>query len=112
MKVNILFTHVDPSQVPEYGARAVQFLRALHPTPITPVFLAGSLAVTISGVFRLYCSLALMNHCHLCKQRLVDEKAWGFTGACRKSVSRFQLLLAHSNGYGCHPTSFYENKMP
>ncbi|KAG1869376.1 hypothetical protein DFJ58DRAFT_653486 [Suillus subalutaceus] len=56
---NILVTHVDPSQVPEYGARVVQLLRALHPTPITPVFLAGSLAVTVGGFFRLYCSSTL-----------------------------------------------------
>ncbi|KAG1733689.1 hypothetical protein EDB19DRAFT_1207072 [Suillus lakei] len=54
---NILAIHIDPSQIPEgiYGARALQLLRALHPTPITPAFLAGSLAVTIGGVFRLYC---------------------------------------------------------
>jgi protein-S-isoprenylcysteine O-methyltransferase Ste14 len=49
--------HIDPSQIPEgiYSARALQLLRALDPTPITPAFLAGSLAVTIGGVFRLYC---------------------------------------------------------
>ncbi|KAG1732670.1 uncharacterized protein EDB91DRAFT_1205944 [Suillus paluster] len=33
----------------------MQLVRALHPTPITPAFLAGSLAVTIGGVLRLYC---------------------------------------------------------
>ncbi|KAG1733801.1 hypothetical protein EDB19DRAFT_1190988 [Suillus lakei] len=68
---NILVTHVDPSQVPEYGARAVQLLRALHPTPITPVFLAGSLTVTIGGLFRLYCSSTL-------------GKQWSFPLSVRK----------------------------
>ncbi|KAG2031140.1 hypothetical protein BDR03DRAFT_1095689 [Suillus americanus] len=54
---NILAMHIDLSQIPEgiYGPRALQLLRALHPTPITPAFLAGSLAVTIGGVLRLYC---------------------------------------------------------
>ncbi|KAG2143934.1 hypothetical protein BD769DRAFT_1625621 [Suillus cothurnatus] len=54
---NILVMHIDPSQIPEgtYSARALQLLRALNTTPITPAFLAGSLAVTIGGVFRLYC---------------------------------------------------------
>jgi protein-S-isoprenylcysteine O-methyltransferase Ste14 len=56
---NIIATHVNLSQVPQYGARVVQLLRALHPTPITPVFLAGSLAVITGGFFRLYCSLTL-----------------------------------------------------
>ncbi|KAG0706260.1 hypothetical protein DFH29DRAFT_191018 [Suillus ampliporus] len=58
---NILAMHIDPSQIPEgiYGARAVQLLRSLHPTPITPTFLASSLAVTIGGVSRLYCVLTL-----------------------------------------------------
>ena len=58
---NILVTHLDLSQIPEeiYGARVVQFLRSLHPTSITPAFLAGSLAMTIGGLFRLYCSLTL-----------------------------------------------------
>ncbi|KAG1829270.1 hypothetical protein EV424DRAFT_1535883 [Suillus variegatus] len=58
---NLLVTHIDPSQIPEgiYGARALQFLGALHPTPISPAFLAGSLAVTIGGVLRLYCMSTL-----------------------------------------------------
>ncbi|KAG2131645.1 hypothetical protein DEU56DRAFT_813617 [Suillus clintonianus] len=51
---NILAMHIDPSGG-IYGARAVQLLRSLHPTPITPTFLAGSLAITIGGLFRLYC---------------------------------------------------------
>ncbi|KAG2078391.1 hypothetical protein BDR04DRAFT_305888 [Suillus decipiens] len=51
---NILVVHMDPSRILE-GARVLQLLRALHPTPITPTFLAGSLAVTIGGLFRLYC---------------------------------------------------------
>lgn len=58
---NTLVTHRDPSRIPKgiYGARALQFLRALHPTPISPAFLAGSLAVTIGGVLRLYCMSTL-----------------------------------------------------
>lgn len=54
---NILVMHIYPSQIPEgiYGARALQLLHALRPTPITPAFLFGSLAVTIGGVLRLYC---------------------------------------------------------
>ncbi|KAG2111356.1 hypothetical protein DEU56DRAFT_749640 [Suillus clintonianus] len=67
----ILVTHVDPSHIPEYGARAVLLLRALHPTPITPVFLTGSLAVTIGGLFRLYCSSTL-------------GKQWSFPLSIRK----------------------------
>ncbi|KAG0706261.1 hypothetical protein DFH29DRAFT_903039 [Suillus ampliporus] len=58
---NIIAMHIDPSQFPEgiYGAGAVQLLRSLHPTPITPTFLAGSLAVTTGGVLRLYCVATL-----------------------------------------------------
>ncbi|KAG2151106.1 uncharacterized protein EDB93DRAFT_321569 [Suillus bovinus] len=58
---SILATHMDPSQIPEgiYGTRVLQFLRALHPTPITPAFLAGSLAVTIGGGLRFYCMSTL-----------------------------------------------------
>ncbi|KAG1872231.1 hypothetical protein F4604DRAFT_1681332 [Suillus subluteus] len=58
---NILATHIGPSHIPEdvYGASAVRFLRTLHPTPITPIFLAGSLSVIAGGVLRLYCMLAL-----------------------------------------------------
>lgn len=54
---NIIVMHIYPSQIPEgiYGARALQLLHALRPTPITPAFLSGSLAVTIGGVLRLYC---------------------------------------------------------
>ncbi|KAG1733691.1 hypothetical protein EDB19DRAFT_2026685 [Suillus lakei] len=54
---SILAIHIDPSQIPEgaYGARALQLLRALHSTPITPTFLASSLAVTSGGVLRFYC---------------------------------------------------------
>ncbi|KAG1783273.1 hypothetical protein EV702DRAFT_1019588 [Suillus placidus] len=58
---NILAMHIDLSQVPEgiYGARAVQLLCSLHPTPITPTFIAGSLAIAIGGALRLYCILTL-----------------------------------------------------
>ncbi|KAG1787276.1 uncharacterized protein HD556DRAFT_1247106 [Suillus plorans] len=58
---NILVTRMDPSQIPEgiYGARGLQFLRALHPTPISPAFLAGSLAITIGGVLRFSCMSTL-----------------------------------------------------
>lgn len=58
---SILAIHIDPSHIPEdiYGARAVLFLRNLHPTPITPAFLAGSIAIVIGGVLRLYCMSTL-----------------------------------------------------
>ncbi|KAG2344593.1 hypothetical protein BDR05DRAFT_1058803 [Suillus weaverae] len=58
---NILALHIGPSQIPEgiYGAEVVRLLRALHPTPITPAFLAGSIAVAIGGVLRLYCMSTL-----------------------------------------------------
>ncbi|KAG2035079.1 hypothetical protein BDR03DRAFT_900506, partial [Suillus americanus] len=58
---NILAVHIGPSQIPEsvYGASAVQLLRALHPMPITPVFLASSLSVTVGGMLRRYCMLTL-----------------------------------------------------
>ncbi|KAG2131630.1 hypothetical protein DEU56DRAFT_953587, partial [Suillus clintonianus] len=70
---NILAMHIAPSQIPEgiYVARALQFLRSLHPTPITPAFLAGSLAVTIGGLFRLYCMSTL-------------GKCWSWTLSIRK----------------------------
>ncbi|KAG1733697.1 hypothetical protein EDB19DRAFT_1207587 [Suillus lakei] len=59
--VNIIAMHIDPSQIPGgiYGARAVQLLRVLHPTPITPAFVVGSLAITVGGILRLYCILTL-----------------------------------------------------
>ncbi|KAG2031139.1 hypothetical protein BDR03DRAFT_1016388 [Suillus americanus] len=58
---NILAIYIGPSQIPEgiYDARAVRFLRALHPMPITPAFLVGSIAVAIGGVLRLYCMSTL-----------------------------------------------------
>ncbi|KAG1763897.1 hypothetical protein EV702DRAFT_1205329 [Suillus placidus] len=58
---NILAQHIGPSQIPEgiYGAEVVRLLRALHHTPITPAFLAGSIAVAIGGVLRLYCMSTL-----------------------------------------------------
>ncbi|KAG1732671.1 uncharacterized protein EDB91DRAFT_667487 [Suillus paluster] len=58
---NILAMNIAPSQFPEgiYGARILQLLRSVHPTPVTPVFLASSLAVTIGGALRLYCVLTL-----------------------------------------------------
>ncbi|KAG2117162.1 uncharacterized protein F5147DRAFT_302956 [Suillus discolor] len=54
---SILAMHIDPSHIPEdiYGARAVRFLCNLHPTPITPAFLVGSIAIAIGGALRLYC---------------------------------------------------------
>ncbi|KAG1808432.1 uncharacterized protein BJ212DRAFT_1303040 [Suillus subaureus] len=58
---SILAVHIGPSHIPAsvYGASAVRFLRTLHPTPITPVFLAGSLSIIVGGVLRLYCMLTL-----------------------------------------------------
>ncbi|KAG2143154.1 hypothetical protein BD769DRAFT_1037126 [Suillus cothurnatus] len=54
---SILALNIDPSLIPDIGA--MQFLRALRPTSITPAFLAGSLAVIIGGAFRRYCVLTL-----------------------------------------------------
>ncbi|KIK41176.1 hypothetical protein CY34DRAFT_85882 [Suillus luteus UH-Slu-Lm8-n1] len=70
---SILTMHVDPSHFPEgiYGARALQHLLALHSTPITPTFLAGSLAITIGGALRLYCISML-------------GKVWSFQLSVRK----------------------------
>lgn len=53
--------HIGPSQIPEgiYNTSAVQLLYALHPTPITPALLAGSLFVTVGGVLRCYCMSTL-----------------------------------------------------
>ncbi|KAG2069705.1 ICMT-domain-containing protein [Suillus decipiens] len=58
---NILAMHIGPLQIPEgiYGASAVRLLYTLHPTPITPVFLAGSLSVLIGGMLRVYCMSTL-----------------------------------------------------
>ncbi|KAG2359971.1 hypothetical protein BDR07DRAFT_1291038 [Suillus spraguei] len=58
---NILAIHIDPLQIPEsiYGTGTVRLLHTLHPTPITPVFLAGSLFVMAGGMLRLYCISAL-----------------------------------------------------
>jgi protein-S-isoprenylcysteine O-methyltransferase Ste14 len=58
---NILAMHIGPSQISErvYGASAVQLLHGLHSTPITPVFLAGSLLVMVGGMLRFYCMLTL-----------------------------------------------------
>lgn len=55
---NIIAMHIDPSKIPAgiYGARqAVQLLRSLHSTPITPTFLACNLAIVIGGMLRSYC---------------------------------------------------------
>ncbi|KAG1733698.1 hypothetical protein EDB19DRAFT_1207656 [Suillus lakei] len=70
---NILAMHIDPSQIPGgiYGARAVQLLRFLHPTPITPIFLACNLAVAIGGAWRFYCMSTL-------------GKLWSFQLSVRK----------------------------
>ncbi|KAG2151102.1 uncharacterized protein EDB93DRAFT_320933 [Suillus bovinus] len=58
---NILAMHISPSHVPGgiYGARVVQLLRVLHPTPITPAFIAGSISIAIGGALRLYCMATL-----------------------------------------------------
>ncbi|KAG1838843.1 hypothetical protein C8R48DRAFT_622036 [Suillus tomentosus] len=58
---NILAMHIGPSQIPEgaYNTSAVQLLYALHPTPITPALIAGSLFVTVGGALRRYCMLTL-----------------------------------------------------
>ncbi|KAG2067221.1 hypothetical protein BDR04DRAFT_1105375 [Suillus decipiens] len=70
---NILAMHIGPLQIPEgiYGASAVRLLYTLHPTPITPVFLAGSLSVLIGGMLRLYCMSTL-------------GKLWSFPLSVRK----------------------------
>ncbi|KAG2107442.1 uncharacterized protein F5147DRAFT_697310 [Suillus discolor] len=58
---NILAMHIGPSQIPEgiYNTSAVQLLYALHPTPITPALVAGSLFVMVGGVLRRYCMSTL-----------------------------------------------------
>ncbi|KAG1795298.1 uncharacterized protein HD556DRAFT_1364350 [Suillus plorans] len=58
---NILAMHIGPSQIPEglYSTSAVQLLHTLHPTPITPALLTGSLFVTVGGVLRRYCMSTL-----------------------------------------------------
>jgi protein-S-isoprenylcysteine O-methyltransferase Ste14 len=70
---NILAMHIDFAQVPGgiYGTKAVQLLYSLHPTPINPTFIAGSLAIAIGGVLRLYCILTL-------------GKLWSFQLSVRK----------------------------
>ncbi|KAG1787099.1 uncharacterized protein HD556DRAFT_1504022 [Suillus plorans] len=57
----VLAMHIGPSQIPEglYNTSAVRLLYALHPTPITPALLAGSLFVTVGGVLRRYCMSTL-----------------------------------------------------
>ncbi|KAG1829273.1 hypothetical protein EV424DRAFT_1588135 [Suillus variegatus] len=59
---SILAIHsIDPSHIPEdiYGVGAVRFLRNLRPTPITPAFLVGSIAIVVGGALRLYCMATL-----------------------------------------------------
>jgi protein-S-isoprenylcysteine O-methyltransferase Ste14 len=70
---NILAMHSNLSQVPGgiYGTKAVQLLYSLHPTPINPTFIAGSLAIAIGGALRLYCILTL-------------GKLWSFQISVRK----------------------------
>ncbi|KAG1768149.1 hypothetical protein EDD22DRAFT_949646 [Suillus occidentalis] len=70
---NILAMHIDLSQVPGniYGTKAVQLLYSLHPTPINPTFIVGSLAIAIGGALRLYCILTL-------------GKLWSFQLSVRK----------------------------
>lgn len=70
---NIITKHIDPSQMPEgfYGASAIQLVRILRSTPITPAFLAGSLATVVGGVVRLCCMSTL-------------GKLWSFQLSIRK----------------------------
>ncbi|KAG1775244.1 hypothetical protein EV702DRAFT_1119622 [Suillus placidus] len=70
---NILVMYIAPSQIPEgvFGASVVRLLRALHTTPITPIFLAGSLSVMVGGMFRCYCMSTL-------------GKFWSFSLSVRK----------------------------
>ncbi|KIK38153.1 hypothetical protein CY34DRAFT_15222 [Suillus luteus UH-Slu-Lm8-n1] len=70
---NIITKHIDPLQTPEgfYGASAVQLVRVLHSTPITPAFLAGSLTTVVGGVVRLCCMSTL-------------GKLWSFQLSIRK----------------------------
>lgn len=70
---NILAMHIGPLHIPEgiYGASAVRLLYTLRSTPITPVFLAGSLSVLIGGMLRLYCMSTL-------------GKLWSFPLSVRK----------------------------
>ncbi|KAG2359966.1 hypothetical protein BDR07DRAFT_1413799 [Suillus spraguei] len=58
---NILAMHIGPLQIPEgiYRASAVRLLYTLHPTPIIPALLAGSLFVMAGGMLRFYCMLTL-----------------------------------------------------
>ncbi|KAG1896259.1 uncharacterized protein F5891DRAFT_1055062, partial [Suillus fuscotomentosus] len=58
---SILAIHIDHSHIPEgiYGAGAVRILRILHPTPITPAFLAASTAIVVGGALRFYCIATL-----------------------------------------------------
>ncbi|KAG2131644.1 hypothetical protein DEU56DRAFT_740035 [Suillus clintonianus] len=91
---NILAMHIDPSHIPEgiYGARAVHLLRSLQPTPITPAFLAGSLAATAGGVIRLYCIWTL-------------GKLWSFQLSVRKEHSLMTSgpysIVRHPSYTGC-----------
>lgn len=70
---NIITKHINPLQTPEgfYGASAVQLVRVLHSTPITPAFLAGSLTTVVGGVVRLCCMSTL-------------GKLWSFQLSIRK----------------------------
>ncbi|KAG1795986.1 uncharacterized protein HD556DRAFT_1441819 [Suillus plorans] len=70
---NILATRIGPSDIPEgiSGTRAVQLLHALHPTPITPAFLVGSIAIALGGALRFYCMSTL-------------GKFWSFNLSVRK----------------------------
>ncbi|KAG2094021.1 uncharacterized protein F5147DRAFT_820735 [Suillus discolor] len=70
---NILATRLGPSDIPEgiSGTRAMQLLRVPHPTPITPAFLVGSIAIALGGALRLYCMSTL-------------GKFWSFNLSVRK----------------------------
>ncbi|KAG1835512.1 hypothetical protein EV424DRAFT_1357286 [Suillus variegatus] len=70
---NILAMYIAPSHVTEgiNGARPMQLLGVLHPTPITPTFLVASIAIAIGGALRLYCMAML-------------GKLWSFQLSIRK----------------------------
>lgn len=91
---NILAMHISPTQIPGgiYGAQAVQLLRSLHSTPITPTFLACNLAVAIGGALRFYCISTL-------------GKFWSFQLSVRKEhrlvTSGPYSVVRHPSYTGC-----------
>jgi len=75
----------------------MQLLRSsLHPTPITPAFLAGSLALAVGGLLRLYCSLTL-------------GKFWSFQLSVRKGhrlVTRGPYSVVRHPSYAAYLIQF------